>query len=52
MTLKKFIPELNNDPRPNYMDIFSSVTDQLKIVKIFGKIKRQREILFEALSIN
>ena len=52
VVLKKFIPELNNDPRPNYMDIFSSVTDQLKIVKIFGKIKRQREILFEALSIS
>ena len=51
IVLKKFIPELNTSPSPDYKDIFSNIQDQLKIVKVFLKIKRQREILFEALSI-
>ena len=52
IVLKKFIPELNNTPSPDFEDIFGNVQDQLSIVKVFMKIKRQREILFEALSIN
>ena len=52
IVLKEFIPELNITPSPDFKDIFGNVQDQLTIVKVFMKIKRQREILFEALSIN
>ena len=51
IVMKEFVPELNYKPSPNYMNIFGNVSEQLSIVKIFEKIKRQREILFEALSI-
>ena len=50
--LKNFVPELNTTPSPDYNDVFGNVHDQLRIVKIFKKIRTQREILFEALSIS
>ena len=49
--MKEFVPELNYTPSPDYMNIFGNVSEQVAIVKIFEKIQRQREILFEALSI-
>ena len=52
VVMKKFVPELNHSPSPDYSAVFGNVSDQLSIVKIFAKIKKQREILFEALSID
>ena len=47
--LTKFIPELTNSDS-KYEDIFGSADDQLKVVKLFKKITKQREILLEALT--
>ena len=48
--LRKFVPELSNS-KVEYDDIFGSVDKQLRAVKLFSKLTKQRKILIEALSI-
>ena len=48
--IQKFVPELA-EQQFNYSDIFGVVDDQLRIVKIYSEISRQRDILLESLSL-
>ena len=48
--LAKFVPELNNS-EVEYDDIFGSVDKQLRAIKLFSKLTKQRKILIEALSV-
>ena len=48
VVLKKFVPELQMT-NVTHEDIFSDVNNQLKAVKIFMKVFRQREIVMDAL---
>ena len=48
--IQKFVPELAKQ-QCKYSDIFGAVDDQLRIVKVYSEISRQRDILLESMSL-
>ena len=46
----KFLPEIA-DSKVRYKDLFGNAEKQLKFIKIYTKIERQREVLLESLNM-
>ena len=48
--IMKFLPEVEKS-KVRYQDLFGSAEKQLKFVKIYTKVSRQREVLLERLNL-
>ena len=48
--INKFLPEIA-DSNVIYQDLFGNAEKQLKFIKIYTKIARQREVLLESLNM-